>query len=73
MRVNITSFILFNYNEEAFQTEIVISNMKVDMESNTSGQNFKICLGRLEVNDLTRFPFTKKPFEIDNLLNTERH
>lgn len=30
-------------------------------------------LERVEVNDLTQYPFTKKPFELDQLQNAVRH
>lgn len=65
---SVEKLLLINFNQNAYQFEIVADDMKFNLASKDKNLQITIAISKLLLNDLTNYPFTLK---FDDLRNTQ--
>lgn len=73
VRMKIDKLMILNVNESVFQSEIQLDNLIIIYKTLKEAKFIKLYSKKMEINDLTNYPFTKRKYEMQNINNIVRH
>lgn len=73
LKMRIGKIMLLNVNESIFQTELQADELIVVFSTLQTAKHIKVYLRKLEISDLTNYPFTRKTYEMQHAGSVARH